>query len=686
MKVLTAGAALFFLTLAGARVARVALTYDEAAAYRRYVATDVASVFDTNALSAFNFEVATNHFLNTVLTKMLYAVAGGGEIVLRLPNLAAYAMFMIFAALILHRFTRPWIAFAGFLLLNLNPYVLDFFTMSRGYGLSLGLVMGAVYFLFRFLASLHRSSGGPGDGGRDVSWSLVLACAAVLANFALMNVYLGIVVVLFAAFVVANRQAGDVPRGHTSDRQISRPRRAVLWLPLAATVFTLLVFSQDAGLSGTLYQPVAVSLVGLDEPDLDAVVIRHVDLRGRERPLRRSGRATWTLDHSVPFRGVRIDVPVASVGRLARIDAVIGSRPLSSVRPIFSYWSMRDAGPTRVFESTSAFSAPRSSVPGFRSVLNWAGDARYAGLLAMRTATALLVLAALAGVLRVVGVVASRARLLTPDQWRPLAAGALWLAALTGAPLYLLKRNGEIYYGGTVGLIEDTFHSVIFNSFYGKTYHPDQTQIVLVALPVTFAVFAIVLSLWYRRRTPGPLIPAACLLAVLAMASASVVAQHLLFGTVYLMGRTALFYIPLFVLFVILLCEAIAALGRAGQAAAACALAALLSASTFHFAATANMKYTWDWPQDADTKTMVADVARLAAERSPPSRVVLAVEPIYIPVAIYYAQRSTAPEVDVVVFPAAGWDFSYVEESRVGGEGTIVRTYPLSRSILSRRP
>lgn len=118
-------------------------------------------------------------------------------------------------------------------------------------------------------------------------------------------------------------------------------------------------------------------------------------------------------------------------------------------------------------------------MPGFRSILNWGGDARYAGRLALATAVALLALAVVAGVLKMVGALAVRANLLTRDQWRPLASGALWLAALTGAPLYLLKRNGEIYYGGTQGLVPDTFHFAIVNSFYGRTYHPGQTQMVL---------------------------------------------------------------------------------------------------------------------------------------------------------------------------------------------------------------
>jgi len=96
MKLLTAGICVFFLAFATLRAARVPLTYDEAASYIRYVDTRTPSVFDTSALSIFNFEVATNHFLNTLFTKLCDAVAGGSEIVLRLPSLIGYAMFLGF--------------------------------------------------------------------------------------------------------------------------------------------------------------------------------------------------------------------------------------------------------------------------------------------------------------------------------------------------------------------------------------------------------------------------------------------------------------------------------------------------------------------------------------------------------------------------------------------------------------
>src|SRR6185369_1195728 len=108
MKLLNAGLCLFFLAFATLRAARVPLTYDEAAAYIRYIDAGTPSVFDTSGLSIFNFDVATNHFLNTALTKVCTQIAGGSEFVLRVPNLLGYAMFMIFGLLILRR-VRPFI-------------------------------------------------------------------------------------------------------------------------------------------------------------------------------------------------------------------------------------------------------------------------------------------------------------------------------------------------------------------------------------------------------------------------------------------------------------------------------------------------------------------------------------------------------------------------------------------------
>ena len=220
MKVLTGGACLCFLAFEVARAVRVALTYDEAAAYHRYIDTAFPSVFNTNLLSIFSFEVATNHFLNTLLTKSAYLVAGGSEFVLRLPNLLGYAMYIGFAALILFRYARPTVACAGCVLLNLNPYVLDFFTLSRGYGLSLGFLMGALFFL------LEGAAPTPPRPLHAIPRALLFGLLAVMANFALLNAYVAIFAVAFIATVAAGR-AGDAANAPVATlRPHFRPNRS----------------------------------------------------------------------------------------------------------------------------------------------------------------------------------------------------------------------------------------------------------------------------------------------------------------------------------------------------------------------------------------------------------------------------------------------------------------------------
>ena len=206
LKVLTAGACLFFIAFAAARAALVPLTYDEAATYLRYI--------PAGFLPVFKFDVATNHFLNTLLTKLFYLVGGDSELVLRMPNLIGYGMYMGFSLSILRRLGHRTIAFAGFMLLNLNPYLLDYFSLSRGYGLSLGFLMGAIFFLFKFLTRVRTGAA----AGRELSAALLFGCAAVMANFSLLNVYMGLFAVALIALVTV-----QIPNTDSAGPERSRP-------------------------------------------------------------------------------------------------------------------------------------------------------------------------------------------------------------------------------------------------------------------------------------------------------------------------------------------------------------------------------------------------------------------------------------------------------------------------------
>lgn len=454
---------------------------------------------------------------------------------------------------------------------------------------------------------------------------------------------------------------------------------------VVAPAFVALVLSQDAGLSAALDEDVSVRLVGPAAADADRVRVFRIDLRGREKRLARNdGSDVWRSTPGEPFTGVRVDCPADVAARLARIELVIGHRAFSD-GPLDGAWISRDIGARHVFDGGPSLSLPHSRMRAFQSVINWSGDRRPAAHVALHTAIVISLLAGLGAVLWAIGVAATRARLFDGEQWRTLASGILSPAALAGLPLYLLKRDGELCFGGTRGLVHDTFCSVIENSFYGRQYFSRQTEAAFACALAIVAAFCVVLAVQYRRGRLSRTLPAGAVLALVLFTAVVMVAEHVLFGAVYLAGRTALFFIPLFVLFTGLFCEALADLGRPGTAAAIAVLATALSLSTLHFIGTANLTYTLDWRHDASTKTMMRDLRQLvAADRGPEPPIVLGVTALYAPVAAYYARRTTAPTVNLVPLPAGGIEFLYGPE-RDAGPGTIVlRTYPFTRTVLAK--
>jgi hypothetical protein len=401
------------------RAIHVSLTYDEAAAYIRYIAPHTLPEFDAGPLAIFNFEVATNHFLSTALTKLSVIAAGSSELALRLPALAGYAMYLCFSTLLLRRLTTPAIAVGGLLLLNLNPYLLDFFALSRGYGLSIGLMMGALFFFFT---------------GR-LARTLFFAAAAVLANFSMLIVYPGIVVLVIAGFRQVHPKV---------DPTRTSGRLALVALFAIAAIFAALVFSQHPGLSPSLYTHVKVDVAGPSLAELPSVSVWRVDLHGRSTrvPLIEGTENSWYTRVPWHCRAVRIQMPAAAADRLGRIDVVIGSRAFSDDPHNTHGWMMRDIDGIREFESGPLISMRRSRFRAFAPIINWAGDAHYVAAIAKATAIAMAALALLGIVLNVVGRLLARAGLGTVGQWRTICLSGLWVAAFAGPPLYLLRRDG----------------------------------------------------------------------------------------------------------------------------------------------------------------------------------------------------------------------------------------------------
>ena len=154
------------------------MTHDETANFFRFVHTGdfLPYGLDTSA---------TNHLLNSFLAWIFYSLFGAEPVVLRLSNVLFFPVFFWFlvrlAALMQSRFLR--IGFVAVLALTHN--LIEFFAMSRGYGHSMALLLGAFWFLIQSVKT---------PTFKNYTLALIFAGLALAANLTLLN---SVILVIF---------------------------------------------------------------------------------------------------------------------------------------------------------------------------------------------------------------------------------------------------------------------------------------------------------------------------------------------------------------------------------------------------------------------------------------------------------------------------------------------------------
>ena len=140
---------------------------------------------------------ANNQLLNTVLMQWSQALFGESELALRLPNVLAFGLYAAGSLALLSTLRRRPAMLLGAALLLADPFLIDFFGLARGYGLSLGFVAVA-------LGALARRSRGV------LRPALICGCLvlAFYASFAALNVVLGILFAFVVESAVLLRRVG----------------------------------------------------------------------------------------------------------------------------------------------------------------------------------------------------------------------------------------------------------------------------------------------------------------------------------------------------------------------------------------------------------------------------------------------------------------------------------------------
>jgi hypothetical protein len=151
----------------------LSFTHDESYTYLHYVHQEFMDII------SYKTPYTNNHILNTVLIKYFEELFGNSELVLRLPNILAFILYSAFAILFLQK-KCPHLLFPFYALLTVHPFLLEFFALARGYGLSIAFLMMSMYYMSMYLSQPKTSS---------LALFNVGAFLAVLSNFSLLNYY-----------------------------------------------------------------------------------------------------------------------------------------------------------------------------------------------------------------------------------------------------------------------------------------------------------------------------------------------------------------------------------------------------------------------------------------------------------------------------------------------------------------
>ncbi|NUO03460.1 MAG: hypothetical protein HUU01_22840 [Saprospiraceae bacterium] len=132
-----------------------------------------------------------NHTLNTWLMGICSTLFGDRELSLRLPNVLAFLVFSTFVFLLLKGAKSSLFALLGAILMVVNPFLLDFFSIARGYGLSLGFMAASLYFFLRRDLSEHTGN----SFLLDFTVAMFFAFLVLLSNLSAINFYLALLAV-----------------------------------------------------------------------------------------------------------------------------------------------------------------------------------------------------------------------------------------------------------------------------------------------------------------------------------------------------------------------------------------------------------------------------------------------------------------------------------------------------------
>lgn len=169
------------LFYSGYRAATLSFTIDESISYNVFVPLRVMGIISYKIASS------NHHMLNTLAMKFMSAIFGSSEFSLRFPSLVCHLLYIIFTYKIVRKNSSPYLVLAGFILLNLNPYMLDFFSLARGYAMAVTFTVISIFYLLEYIESKLE---------KKLIFTLIFSMLAILSNFSLLVYFVSLIAVI----------------------------------------------------------------------------------------------------------------------------------------------------------------------------------------------------------------------------------------------------------------------------------------------------------------------------------------------------------------------------------------------------------------------------------------------------------------------------------------------------------
>lgn len=165
----------------------VAPIHDETATFFHFI--EYGDIWSDTALMD-----ANNHLLNSWIGRFIYLVFGESLFALRLPAIAAFAIYFWSSYGLVKRIYFGAYSIFVFAALNTIPWITDYFAYTRGYGLAIGFFMGSLYFLSSWIHNKHW---------KHFAWLTFFIYLAVLSNLTYLIsslLFLGLTLLFLAIF------------------------------------------------------------------------------------------------------------------------------------------------------------------------------------------------------------------------------------------------------------------------------------------------------------------------------------------------------------------------------------------------------------------------------------------------------------------------------------------------------